>query len=916
MKRIGWLSLAITLTLSAGRPSAAAEKPPAFGVGPAYEFFGQLAVMHAGRVKPIDTLAREEVKQIFGRETVKLRKLAVTEAGRVKPIDALPHEEVEKVFGGESAKLDDVGEKVVATWGPVGTLYDWSVRPKFWDDQPIILVEYLPLKRLLLAETLQGELSAIADRESTSAPDRAALKKLAAEPELSANALNRFAQQAKLSPDDRVTILGLAAKLGEGHKWLSPAELEEAEVTVNGQRKPFDTWFREINDRKRQADMDVSGKTKLTEVERRALEVGTRLVHYQMISKRQVRTVEPLLVMPRPSNPAYLSFVAKAVKKARETGDIESMSLLELDVLKSLQTYWHDIPLTDRAIPGTDPKFDEKYAAWLRDSSVWVPLQVLLEAKPETLVEAGFPSGKTENFLNAFREADEAEQARPGRVEEAKTSALVASARAMGEEIAATRYPKAHAMEREAHFNETNPFFKAPIAYGLALVLLASSLGFAATPGKKRTTLGWMGLGLYGGGLLALLAGIGLEINGFAYRVLISGWAPVTNMYETVIWVSLVSAVLGLIFELIFRRTFAALAGSGVALLGTVLAANVPLLDPSIHALQPVLRSNYWLTIHVLTEVSSYAAFALAMGLGLIATMYYLTATYRRSPSYLELGMPLFPGLPLLIAGALGLAVSYGGFGFQLTPEKATPLFYVAGALAGIGGSLAIIGGGALAGEAISRATFREEGSLDEAAVAGDEAVPAATSVQTVSVGEANGPVATLSKPSVAEMRAMAARQRPKLDARARAMQETAASIKPLANFIYRTMQVGVLLIAAGTILGGVWADYSWGRFWGWDPKEVWALITLLVYLIPLHGRFAGWVNTFGLVMASVACFLSVIMAWYGVNFVLGVGLHSYGFVEGGSQGVVGAVILAVLAVAGAAAWRRRLASLPPAASA
>ena len=116
-------------------------------------------------------------------------------------------------------------------------------------------------------------------------------------------------------------------------------------------------------------------------------------------------------------------------------------------------------------------------------------------------------------------------------------------------------------------------------------------------------------------------------------------------------------------------------------------------------------------------------------------------------------------------------------------------------------------------------------------------------------------------------------------------MQATAPTIKPLSNFIYRTMQVGVLLIAAGTILGGVWADYSWGRFWGWDPKEVWALITLLVYLIPLHGRFAGWVNTFGLVVASVVCFLSVVMAWYGVNFVLGVGLHSYGFVEGGSQG-------------------------------
>src|SRR5206468_12318982 len=137
------------------------------------------------------------------------------------------------------------------------------------------------------------------------------------------------------------------------------------------------------------------------------------------------------------------------------------------------------------------------------------------------------------------------------------------------------------------------------------------------------------------------------------------------------------------------------------------------------------------------------------------------------------------------------------------------------------------------------------------------------------------GGVATMARPTVDQIRAHSAANRPKLDARGRAMQDTAAQIKPLANFIYRAMQVGVLLIAAGTILGGVWADYSWGRLWGWDPKEVWALITLLVYLIPLHGRFAGWVNTFGLLVASVFRFLSVIMAWYGVNFVLGVGLHS-----------------------------------------
>jgi ABC-type transport system involved in cytochrome c biogenesis permease subunit len=587
---------------------------------------------------------------------------------------------------------------------------------------------------------------------------------------------------------------------------------------------------------------------------------------------------------------------------------------MQLDALKSLDTYWHDIPVADRAVPGTDAKFDEKYAAWLRESSVWVPLRVLLDAKAEELVEAGFPSQKSEAFLTAFKALDAAEGAKPGEVEEAKAAAVIASARALGDEVAPSRYPAPQAMRREALFNEFNPFYWAPAGYLVALALLALSLGFGtatggATAAGPRTAATALGRALYLGGMLGLVAGIAIEVLGFALRVMISGWAPVTNMYETVIWVSLVSAVLGLVFELIFRRTYAALAASGVALLGTVLAANVPLLDPSIRALQPVLRSNYWLTIHVLTEVSSYAAFALAMGLGLIATMYYLTATYRRSPGFLELSVPLVPGVPLLAAGAAGIAASNGTFAGGFSSATAATVFNVSAALACVGGALSIVGGGALLGEAISRMMFRGKESLVEAELAGDEPTPAATAVQTVTFGESAGPVATLTKPSVAEIRALAARQRPKLDARGLAMQQTAATIKPLANFIYRTMQVGVLLIAAGTILGGVWADYSWGRFWGWDPKEVWALITLLVYLIPLHGRFAGWVNTFGLVMASVVCFLSVIMAWYGVNFVLGVGLHSYGFVEGGSQGVVGAVVLAVLAVAGAAAWRRGLAS-------
>jgi ABC-type transport system involved in cytochrome c biogenesis permease subunit len=115
-----------------------------------------------------------------------------------------------------------------------------------------------------------------------------------------------------------------------------------------------------------------------------------------------------------------------------------------------------------------------------------------------------------------------------------------------------------------------------------------------------------------------------------------------------------------------------------------------------------------------------------------------------------------------------------------------------------------------------------------------------------------------------------------------------------LAGYVYKVIQVAVMLLICGTILGGLWADVSWGRFWGWDPKEVWALISGLVYLAILHGRYGGWFGNFGTAVGAVGGFSAIVFSWYGVNFVLGAGLHSYGFGTGGAQWV---------ALAGALNW-------------
>lgn len=107
--------------------------------------------------------------------------------------------------------------------------------------------------------------------------------------------------------------------------------------------------------------------------------------------------------------------------------------------------------------------------------------------------------------------------------------------------------------------------------------------------------------------------------------------------------------------------------------------------------------------------------------------------------------------------------------------------------------------------------------------------------------------------------------------------------IRRLTNVTNWVVDVGVLLLAAGIVFGAIWANASWGRYWGWDPKETWSLITLFGYLGMIHAvRLAGRYRSLITAAGSIAGFLLVLMTYYGVNYILGRGLHSYGGVGGG----------------------------------
>jgi ABC-type transport system involved in cytochrome c biogenesis permease subunit len=113
----------------------------------------------------------------------------------------------------------------------------------------------------------------------------------------------------------------------------------------------------------------------------------------------------------------------------------------------------------------------------------------------------------------------------------------------------------------------------------------------------------------------------------------------------------------------------------------------------------------------------------------------------------------------------------------------------------------------------------------------------------------------------------------------------------PAIEFLIR---VALVTIIAGTVLGGRWADYSWGRFWSWDPKEVWALITILLITIIFHGKIARYYGAIGTTVGALLVAIAVIITWYGVNFLFTGSVHAYG---GGTPGNATIILITFILV-------------------
>ncbi len=117
-----------------------------------------------------------------------------------------------------------------------------------------------------------------------------------------------------------------------------------------------------------------------------------------------------------------------------------------------------------------------------------------------------------------------------------------------------------------------------------------------------------------------------------------------------------------------------------------------------------------------------------------------------------------------------------------------------------------------------------------------------------------------------------------------------------------------------GTVLGGIWADQSWGRFWGWDPKENGALLIVLWNALILHARWAGMIRERGFMVMAIVGSIITSLSWFGVN-MLGIGLHSYGFMDQAFYALVGfasfEVLMIGLAFLPPHIWRSKILPIP-----
>ena len=399
----------------------------------------------------------------------------------------------------------------------------------------------------------------------------------------------------------------------------------------------------------------------------------------------------------------------------------QQAATLGIDEVGSLDLFPYDQPFADR-----------------RGLSPWCSIQTLLAAESSSLTEEFFGS-----------RSEEARQL-AGQLRAALSQGFSPEAGSAAQGVCASlscleTSAQARRLTAEYLYDRLDPFRGLWFFAALATVFILACAAAGLFRAKGNSSLIARSM-LTAAGTCFLILSMLSTAAGELLRAYITGWAPLASMFETIVLLAFLTTIVTLCYALYPMTRPEGKVRRGAVLLGAVVALAVGLLayynrgefNPAIRPIAAVLRSNFWLAVHVSAIMASYAFGVLAWGVALAITFRLLFAKSASSGS-----------APVLI---------------------------------------------------------------------------------------------------------------------------------PLLALLRWT----VLLLTLGTILGAYWADRSWGRFWSWDPKEVWALVTLLVYLVVLHRRTTDGEGFSPKTVSKTARggilgAMAIIMTWYGLSFVFGAGgRHSY----------------------------------------
>jgi ABC-type transport system involved in cytochrome c biogenesis permease subunit len=947
------LFLAFCLALSSGIAAGGEAGAPDFSA------WQHLPVFHNGRMLPVNTYARLVVEDVCDGPNPRLSLEGVTDAVRSLPEFA----ETEKMFPRETRKFP-----------APELLFSWIVEPERWEYVPFLIAEHETLRKdvfklpVLSAKGKHLKYVSPYDVENSDGFRRAVN-------DLAAKRRGTPAKKLKLTGAEAAIEQLYQAYMTYRSVAYDPFH-DEPRAFVNAIDTVATTWnetakaWNGAKDALAIVAPEVYGESVADRIEavRSGIASAGETMQERKVALRKAEKIlsetahqasELAAIADRGMKEVFGQEPPPAVsesrwRQVRNASHIIASRAADLVLaVKQAQLALFDSQRAVRLLPGLNPAALEKNRDLEDNAQPWVSLQTLLfsgddvyrtfirpnladaESQPispaeqmsrlellQLLATDGNPA-RTERAAFADAAAAYLDRGADDRAERFGNAMerFAAEMRTLGESIEPARaelalrhpderlievtaYPPPGSTGAEVYYYRLDPFKWSWVLSFLALCCLAAALGAIRSP-------------MYWSGLALLIGGQTFSVLGFAMRTYITGWAPVTNMFETVVFVALVTAILGLWFALAplfgpgLRRAWRMTAVPATPEAGSLDEDDLAMMNAEtwavLRGLMLIPRAFLvYAVFHLLTQVQ--------YGVG---TGYTIIRTAPRGDSIndqvvwivglsmLALAVWLVPRLVLTaVLGVIALPWSLIQSGLKGPLRKV--MDRKASAMVGAGTAFGV---GLIAYYApiwdsninplmpVLRDNFwltLHVLTITASYGAGFLAWGLGITAMVYYVfGRYRDPLAP-SHAHIAQGHRPAHGYQAPAEAFRRRVPEQCAS---LSGFIYKAIQVAVVLLAAGTILGGLWADVSWGRFWGWDSKEVWALISLLIYVGILHFRFIGLFRDFALATGAVFGITSIVMAWWGVNFFLGSGLHSYGDGAGGGWFVLGFMVFNAFAV-------------------